>query len=118
MTTNPHDGELTMDDRDRDRLIEALEQMDLPPMPRKVQTLIDASPPYLVELLRALADDMEQPGKGAAKLATLPAEARIIEQALRDNPMLCHTGLLLLSKNARLEKAMLQRKMVADNHLH
>jgi hypothetical protein len=90
--------------------------------------LIDASPPYLVGLLRALADDMEHPGKGAPALAALPPEARIIEQALRDNPMLCYTGLLQISKSGQrlrrhaqlveLENAKLQRKMLPDNHLH
>lgn len=117
-----------MDDYERDHLIEALEQMDLPPMPTKVQALIDASPPYLVELLRALADDMEHPGKGTATLAALPSEASIIEQAMRDNPMLCYTGLLEISKQGQrlqrearrleLENAKLQRKMLPDNGLH
>jgi hypothetical protein len=117
-----------MDDIDSDHLIKALEQMDLPPMPARVQALIDASPPYLVELLRAMADDMEHPGKGAAALAALPPEARIIEQALRDNPTLCYTGLLEISKKGQrlrrearrleLESANAQRKMLPDNRLH
>jgi hypothetical protein len=104
-------------DLERDHLIEALEQMDLPAMPTKVQALIDASPSYLVELLRALADDMEHPDKGALALAALPPEG-----------MLCYTGLLQISKSGQrlrrhaqlleLENAKLQRKMLPDNHLH
>jgi hypothetical protein len=55
-----------MDDFERDQhLIEGLERMDLPPMPVKIRAMIDAGPPYLAQLLRALADDMEQ-GYGRA----------------------------------------------------
>jgi hypothetical protein len=102
-------------------LIEGLERMDLPPMPTKIRAMIDARPRYLAQLLRALADDMEQPGRGAAALAALPPEARVIEQALRDNPMLCFTGLLQISKSLqrlRQEGATLERSMIADNRLH
>jgi|SRR4051812_27948110 hypothetical protein len=90
-----------MSDSRDDYLIEALEQMELPPMPSKVAALIDAGPSYLVELLRALAEDMVHPGKGMAALAALPPEARTIENALRDNPMLCFTGLLQETKKLR-----------------
>jgi hypothetical protein len=109
-----------MDDFERDQhLIEALERMDLPPMPAKIKAMIDASPPYLVQLLRALADDLEQPGRGTAALAALPPEARVIEQALRDNPKLCFTGLLQISKKGQhLRRANAQRKMLPVNRLH
>lgn len=66
-----------MDDYGRDQMIEALERLELPPIPRKVAALIDASPPYLADLLRALADDMEHPGMGGVRLAALPPEARV-----------------------------------------
>jgi len=85
-------------------MIEALERMELPPMPTKVGALIDTGPPYLADLLSALADDMEHPGKGTARLAALPPchpAARIIEKARRDNPMLRFTGLLQMSKTLR-----------------
>jgi hypothetical protein len=109
-----------MDDFDKDQhLIEALERMDLPAMPAKIKAMIDSSPPYLVRLLRALADDMERPGRGTAALAALPPEARVIEQALRDDPMLCYTGLLQISKKGQhLRRANAQRKMLPDNRLH
>jgi hypothetical protein len=102
-----------MDDSRRDYIIEALEQMELPSMPTKIAALIDSGPPYLGDLLRTLADDMEHPGKGTAALAALPPEARIIENALRDNPMLCFTGLLQMSKAVRRLRqriAMLERE--------
>jgi hypothetical protein len=108
-----------MDDSRADYIIEALEQMDLPPMPTNIAALIESGPPYLVELFRALAEDMEHPGKGTAALAALPPEARIIENALRDNPMLCFTGLLQESKKLRRLRqnvAMLERN--AGHRLH
>jgi hypothetical protein len=111
-----------MDDLERNCMIEALERMELPPMPAKVQALIDASPPYLTELLRALADDMEAPGTGAARLASLPPEAGIIVRAIRASPMLCYTGLLQISKSHQrlrretqhlmLENAKMERQIV------
>jgi len=118
-----------MDDFERDQyLIEGLERMDLPPMPAKIRAMIDAGPPYLAQLLRALADDMEQPGRGTAALAALPPEARVIEQAQRDNPMLCYTALLDISKKGQrlrrearrleLENAKLERNVLPFNCLH
>ena len=111
-----------MDDLESNYMIQALERMNLPPMPAKVQALIDASPPYLSELLRALADDLEAPGTDSARLATLPAEAAIIERAIREVPMRCFTGLLQISKKLqrlrretqqlKLEGAMMERKIV------
>jgi hypothetical protein len=49
--------------------------------------------------------------RGPARLAALPPEAQVIENALRGNPMLCFTGLLQQSRRLRRllqENAMLE----------
>jgi hypothetical protein len=109
-------------------MIVALEALNLPPLPSKVRIMMDQNKPHLTKLLRALADELENPGTGAAALDALPPSARALGRLLHNEPYLIRAGLLDTLKRTQAldaqcqrlaqQNAELERTMIPDNRLN